>query len=272
VRIPVAVLQKLALDAGFGLLGEQMGKSVGKGNLSGALEIILWGAVIVLSFMLLDCLGWISLNKEVTVGEAITGVGTLALAVFTWRMATRASSQIEASEKQVEASKRSILVMEEQLQSEVRPWIVLNDVPGRPGFSTERGHLDFHLVNVGRGAGLLADIRIVADSVDYVESALGPVVPFGPGEERSAERRLVAPGQINLIEHLEMPHGANTASLTFYYVNSFGQRYGTTYELYVRPDIGQNDAEFPILRLGIDMGSATTFEATGDSVPRPKPR
>lgn len=58
-----------------------------------------------------DLLG-VALNCEITIGELIVGIGTLALAGVTWWLASRTSAEVELTRESIEAIDRPFLVAE----------------------------------------------------------------------------------------------------------------------------------------------------------------
>lgn len=97
-------------------------------------------------------MGFIHITPEMTAGELVVGIGTLALAGFTAWLAWRTSAEVTASEEQIRLSRESI-------EAQERPFIVAS------GNTTANGALRFldklfffGISNMGKGAAVVEGV------------------------------------------------------------------------------------------------------------------
>lgn len=71
--------------------------------------------------MIAELVHW---DPELTAGEFLVALGTLALAWFTWRLARKTSAEVEQTKRSVDLSEESIALARESIEAADRPYFV----------------------------------------------------------------------------------------------------------------------------------------------------
>jgi hypothetical protein len=96
---------------------------------------------------------FVRLIPEMTVGELVVGLGTLALAGFTAWLARRTSAEVQISEEQIHLSRESIEALD-------RPFLVLTHYSGEPSVGITQNLLLLRVENLGKGPALFEGVRV----------------------------------------------------------------------------------------------------------------
>jgi hypothetical protein len=165
-------------------------------------------------------MAFLHITSEMTAGELLVGLGTLALASFTAWLARRTSAEVQISEAQMKLSYESIEALD-------RPFVV----PERPtskGIVVRDGHLTAKLRNYGKGPALVEEIQLVDDlSLQYLKN------PF-----ENSVRAIAPAGELALRAPLAVRQLHEGAKLDFrvFYRSASGIRYVTISEARVLAD------------------------------------
>ncbi|HVO53196.1 MAG TPA: hypothetical protein VMT37_02175 [Solirubrobacterales bacterium] len=98
-------------------------------------------------------MAFIELTPQMTIGELVVGLGTLALAGFTAWLARRTSAEVHISEEQMRLSRESIEALD-------RPFLVLTHYSREPGIGITQNLLLLRAENLGRGPALFESVRV----------------------------------------------------------------------------------------------------------------
>ncbi len=165
-------------------------------------------------------MAFLHITSEMTAGEFLVGVGTLALATFTAWLARRTSAEVQVSEKQMRLSHESIEALD-------RPFIVPERRANR-GILIGDGHLTAKLCNHGKGSALVEEVQLVSDAwTQYLQN------PF-----ENSVRAIAPAGELAIripLTQSPPPEGGELAFRVFYRSAS-GVRYVTISEARVVSD------------------------------------
>jgi hypothetical protein len=157
----------------------------------------------------------IHLSGDVTLGELIVGLGTLALAGFTYKLARKTGDEVDLSRIQLELNREAV-------EAADRPYVLPSPPPKQTGLMlADRGYgywLTLRLWNVGRGPAVVTDLQLELDR----EAMLDPLVDErAVASEGDADLRVQVPGLRGDIE--EPVQG----EMRVYYRQANGLRYMT---------------------------------------------
>jgi hypothetical protein len=111
------------------------------------------GLAIIIAVVVVLAAGWVTITGSMTAGDLVVGVGTLALAGFTYRLGSAAL--VESGEVRAQ-----VAIERERLDSEAQPWVVPAPDPGWTWHSGEGRYAGeewrrlLPVKNVGPGAAL----------------------------------------------------------------------------------------------------------------------
>jgi hypothetical protein len=71
----------------------------------------------------------VHLSGDVTLGELIVGVGTLALAGFTWRLARQARREVDSTRESINLSRQEIQLTRQSIEAQDRPFVIPTPPP-----------------------------------------------------------------------------------------------------------------------------------------------
>lgn len=102
---------------------------------------------------------WIHVSSDMTAGDLVVGVGTLALALFTWLLARRTSAEVKVSEEQMQLSRESIELSRASIEAIDQPFLVPQ--PREDGVArVYNAFLQLSIANYGKGAAILESIGL----------------------------------------------------------------------------------------------------------------
>lgn len=167
-------------------------------------------------------LAGIEFHWEANLGEAIVGLGTLALAWFTWRLARQTKREVDASTESIGLTRQSI-------EAQDMPYVIAVAIPegvGERRFwmrwrkrrDVERVYLRLRLWNIGRGPAIVRDIKLLFPAEEDLLYARQGEVPLGPDQEYD---------QLVLDVNGEPPGGEQLGQLRVYYAHTSGTEYMT---------------------------------------------
>jgi hypothetical protein len=163
-------------------------------------------------------MGLVEITSEMTAGELLVGIGTLALAAFTAWLAWRTSAEVTASEEQIRVSRESI-------EAQDRPFVVVKGNSAiRHRIAFVQPLFMFAIDNVGKGAAIVEEVTLVTEGgTNLLDPSLEAVPVLPAGESRN----------------LRMPSANGTPGagtilvLKIWYQSASGARYLTESELEV---------------------------------------
>jgi len=163
-------------------------------------------------------MGFIEITSEMTAGELVVGIGTLALAGFTAWLAWRTSAEVAASEEQIRVSRESI-------EAQDRPFVVAK---GNTSLSHRIGFVQslfvFAIDNVGKGAAIVEEVTLMTGEGTNLFDAPLEIVPVLPaGEDRN----------LRMQSDKGTPNAGTNLVLNVRYRSASGTRYVTESQLEV---------------------------------------
>jgi hypothetical protein len=96
---------------------------------------------------------FVELTSEMTLGELVVGLGTLALAGFTALLARRTSAEVHISEEQMRLARDNIDALD-------RPFLVLTHYSAEPCIGVAQNLLLLRVENLGKGPALFERVRV----------------------------------------------------------------------------------------------------------------
>jgi hypothetical protein len=158
----------------------------------------------------------ISISPDMTAGDVLVGTGTLALAIFTGRLASRTSDEVSLSEKQLRLTQESIEAID-------RPFIVVSrrDEEMAQLIGNDDA-VKFTLSNLGKGPGIVSQLAFMTPSGDNLLKE-----PLG--EARSLAPRNRVPLILPLGE--QRPKEGEMLTMQIAYSSASGYRYCTETDL-----------------------------------------
>lgn len=152
----------------------------------------------------------VSVTGAMTLGEIFVAVGTLALAIFTWRLAKATSSQLALT-------RRGLDLARESNEASDRPWVIPSpDESGRLQILLDvtPPKLAFRLWNVGRGPAIVTEILLRhADGSELLASERNlerPVATSPPVRDELIDLARNAPPECARLEMLIRYRGPST--------------------------------------------------------------
>jgi hypothetical protein len=163
-------------------------------------------------------MGLVEITSEMTAGELVVGIGTLALAAFTAWLAWRTSAEVTASEEQIRVSRESI-------EAQDRPFVVVQgNTALRHRIQFIQSLLMFGINNVGKGAALVEETELLTgEGTNLFNAPLEAVLVLAAGEERN----------LRMPAEKGIPNAGTSLILRVWYRSASGARYVTESQLEV---------------------------------------
>lgn len=168
----------------------------------------------------------VHLSGNINLGELIVGVGTLALAGITWRLARTTGQSVAATQESAEAERASVEAM-------AMPYIIATPEDDSPRDEIYRvqprdgggGTLRLCLWNFGSGPGIVTNLRLVCrDEQLLVDLPRG--IPLAAGSQFNAN-----------IDVVSWPTSPKAATLVVEYVHSNGRSYQTESDVTIEDNL-----------------------------------
>jgi hypothetical protein len=172
------------------------------------------------------CLSSLSVAGEMTVGELIVGIGTLALAAFTWSLAKQTQREVERTTEGLDVSRENLRLTGESIEALDMPFVIASPAPASGVIEVVEGsggpgrHLVVRLWNVGKGPAIVGDVQLAVDALELLEP--------------TDAQRAVSAGQANdatisVTDDLPFDGAEEPVSgiLTIYYQHASGAEYMT---------------------------------------------
>jgi hypothetical protein len=179
--------------------------------------VVVSGVAIVCAVVLAN--GWVTVEAKTTIGDLLVGVGTFALAAFTYRLGREARSEGRQIATQVALER-------ERMESDAQPWVVPAPNPAWSWKEGEGRYADgvwmrlFPVKNIGPGSALNVRGSLKWGSPSGVHVDMLPT-SVGPREREDLRVHWDAP------THQEWQRVQGTLD----YGDSVGRRWRTTFEI-----------------------------------------
>jgi len=190
----------------------------------------------------------VHLSGDLTLGDLLVGIGTLALASFTARLAVYTKRQVEASGREISTSREGLEVARESVEAADMPFVIPSSQPDSGGISVSPdGRLSIRLWNLGRGPALVSDVQLVLGDREILSSLPG-YIPVHAGGVADQDLRLRGP-VVDLIRQHELGdrgtlrvfynHASGTAYMTLAVVRRVEQSFVCRHFSRSEPDVDQ---------------------------------
>jgi hypothetical protein len=157
-------------------------------------------------------MAFVHVSSEMTAGDAIVGLGTLALALFTAWLALRTSAQVKISKEQMQLARESI-------EASDRPFVVPKRNTEVEGVKFEPWVFVFGITNIGRGPAVVEKMHLLDDrEANLFDEPLEAVRALAADEKVDLQRALASQSK--------PPDGASVW-LHIYYRSAAGTSYRT---------------------------------------------
>jgi hypothetical protein len=167
----------------------------------------------------------IEVVSELTLGELIVGVGTLALAGFTWWLARKTGQEVKKTDETLRLSRENIEAID-------RPFVIGIPAEGEAALEIRDLHairsLAMRLSNVGKGPAVVGDIRLTADGATEILARPDVQTPVAAASWANAHPEVTAAFPTDGVEERA------EAVLTIYYTHAAGNRYMTKSNVEIR--------------------------------------
>jgi hypothetical protein len=181
----------------------------------------------------------LEISGDMSAGELLVGIGTLLLALFTYRLARRTSDVAELTESGLALSRESIEALD-------RPFIIAS--PGEPhrllGFSDKLGpehpgwRFVFRLWNLGKGPAIVENMPLIDSVTEHNYLTVNETM-----ERAVAMQPPVYDGLSTLVDNSPPGAGAEL-TLRITYRSASGARYVTISRVMVTEDLSCICADF----------------------------
>jgi hypothetical protein len=174
--------------------------------------------------VMLDPATFLHLSGDLTIGDLLVGIGTLALAGFTYRLSAFTQRQVEESGREILTSRESLEVARETNEAADRPFVIPTPQVQRGAVSITRSgdRLAIGLWNLGRGPALVSDVQLRLGDTEILTS-LPNYIPVATGQAADMELRLRGPVS-ELVQRCEL---SDMGTLRVFYSDASGRTYMT---------------------------------------------
>ena len=173
--------------------------------------------------MLPDPASLIHLSGDLTLGDLLVGVGTLALAGFTYRLSVYTQRQVHESGREITTSRESLQVARDSTEAADRPYVIPTPMPGTSNIEFRaNGELTIRLWNLGRGPAIVSDVQLVLGDHEVLASLPG-FIPVHAGGAADQALRVRGP-VVDLMGRDEL---GEQGTLRVFYNSASGTTYMT---------------------------------------------
>lgn len=161
----------------------------------------------------------IHVSSDMTAGDLVVGVGTLALASFTWLLARRTSAEVKVSEEQMRLSRKSIELSRASIEAIDQPFLVPQPRSADGAARVYNAFLQLSIANYGKGAAVFESIALFTPDLINLVTTPPDIVRVIP-VDRPLE--VVEPVDVSV-----WPAEGTRLNLRITYRSSSGTRYVT---------------------------------------------
>jgi hypothetical protein len=101
--------------------------------------------------------GWLHVTSDMTAGDLVVGIGTLALALFTGLLARRTKAEVKINEEQIALSREGIEALD-------RPFVFVSRKDRNLAAHVIEDVMHFSLTNLGKGPGIVHQVELLTHS------------------------------------------------------------------------------------------------------------
>jgi hypothetical protein len=196
---------------------------------------VLGGGAIAALVVLCALLG-VRIDHRMSAGDLAVGLGTAALAFFTWGLAKQTRADVATSAESVRLARIDIELSRKTLQATDMPYVIPSDAPFDPngrvapdrpeylrGIVFHEGHrravLIVRLWNIGKGPAIVKNVGLTVGPTRILETLIGQM-PITPGDARDEELLCVSGTNVP-------PEKLMRGTMTIDYLHSDGSEWRT---------------------------------------------
>lgn len=180
--------------------------------------------------------GIVAFSNDLSLGDAIVGAGTLALAAVTFWLAWQSRREVQVSTESIDLTRKGLEIQDMPFLITIpEPEQIRNlDVTTNPNLmwwgwepAEDIYSLRLRLWNIGKGPAIARDVRLQADGREVLRgrSAWGGELVIGPDDSRD----------LNMTLEGEPPDDDHDGLLRIYYAHPLGEEYMTRSHVLVSP-------------------------------------